>query len=80
MNMNDHFLTKDLYLAGMLYGKNIPFVGINRSNGLCFFVFENHELCEKLQQQFFSGTVDVNARKFVDGLRVLKDLIFSNNQ
>lgn len=75
--MNDHFLTKDLSLAGMLYAKGVTFVGVNRSGKLCHFVFENRQLCEKLQQQFFSGTVDVSARRYADALRTLKDLVFA---
>ena len=78
--MDNHFLTKDLSLAGMLYAKEVPFVGVNRSGKLCFFIFQNRELCEKLQQQFFSGTVDANARKYADALRTLKDLVFANEQ
>ncbi len=78
--MNDHFLTKDLSLAGMLYAKEVPFIGVNRQGKLCWFVFENHQNCEKLQQQFFSGTVEVSARKYADALRTLKDLVFATGE
>lgn len=80
MNMNNNFLTKDLSLAGMLYAKDVPFVGVNRQEKLCWFVFENRQVCEKFQQQFFSGTVDVSARKYADALRTLKDLVFAAEQ
>lgn len=76
--MNKHFLTKDLQLAGLLYAKNVPFVGVNRNGKLCWFVFENHELCEKLQQQYFAKTVDVNAKDYADAIRTLKDLVFAS--
>lgn len=78
--MSDHFLTKDLSLAGMLYAKGVTFVGVNRGGRLCWFVFENHQLCEKLQQQFFAKSVEVNAKEYADALRTLKDLVFANEQ
>lgn len=80
MPMSDHFLTKDLQLAGLLYAKGAGFIGVNRSGRLCWFVFENHDVCEKLQQQFFSKSVEVNAKEYADALRTLKDLVFANEQ
>lgn len=76
--MSDHFLTKDLQLAGLLYAKGAGFIGVNRNGRLCWFVFENHQLCEKLQQQFFAKSVDVNAKDYADAIRTLKDLVFAN--
>ena len=75
--MSDHFLTKDLQLAGLLYAKGVTFVGVNRNGKLCWFVFENHQLCERLQQQFFSKSVVINAKDYSDALRTLKDLVFA---
>lgn len=80
MNMNNHFLTKDLQLAALLYAKGAGFTGVNRSGRLCWFVFENHDICEKLQQKFFAKTVEVNAKDYADALRTLKDLVFANEQ
>ena len=76
--MSDHFLTKDLQLAGLLYAKSAGFIGVNRNGRLCWFVFENHPLCEKLQQQFFAKSVEVNAKDYADAIRTLKDLVFAN--
>lgn len=77
-SMSDHFLTKDLQLAGLLYAKGVGFVGVNRNGKLCWFVFENHQQCEKLQQQYFAKSVDVNAKEYADAIRTLKDLVFAN--
>lgn len=77
--MSDQFLTKDLHLAALLYAKGVPFVTVNRSGKLCWFVFENKNLCLKLQQEFFAKSVDVNAREYVDALRALKDLVFATS-
>ena len=74
--MADSFSTKDLYLAGVIYSKGIRFQGIQREGKVCWFLFENKDLCEKVQQKFFAKSVDVNAKDFSDALRTLKDLIF----
>lgn len=76
--MNNQFITKDLSLAGLLYAKGVSFVGVNRNGKLCWFVFGNHELCVKFQQEFFSKSVEVNAKEYADALRTLKDLVFAN--
>jgi hypothetical protein len=76
--MNNQFITKDLNLAGLLYAKGVSFIGVNRNGKLCWFVFENHEQCEKFQQEFFSKSVVVNAKEYADALRTLKDLVFAN--
>lgn len=74
--MSDQFLTKDLHLAALLYAKAVPFVTVNRSGKLCWFVFENKKLCLQLQQEFFAKLVEVNAKDYADALRTLKDLVF----
>jgi len=75
--MKENFSTKDLSLASLLYAKNIPFVGIDRDGRTCWFLFENKELCETLQQQFFAKSVEVNAKDYADALRTLKNLVFA---
>jgi hypothetical protein len=77
-HMNNQFITKDLNLAGLLYAKGVPFIGVNRNGKLCWFVFENHEQCERFQQQFFSKSLEVNAKEYADAIRTLKDLVFAN--
>lgn len=75
--MSEQFLTKDLHLAALFYAKAVPFVTINRSGRLCWFVFDDKEQCLKLQQEFFAKTVDVNAKAYADAVRTLKDLVFA---
>lgn len=76
--MNSSFLTKDLYLAGLLYAKGMKLQKIDRMGRLCWFVFENKTLCEDLQQKFFAKSVEVNAKEYADSIRTLKDLVFAH--
>lgn len=77
--MNNTFSTKDLYLGGMIYAKKAKFLGIERQGQICWFLFEDKDLCEDLQQQFYARTANVNAKDFAEGVRTLKNLIFENN-
>lgn len=73
------YLTKDLSLASLCYAKGAGFAGIERDGAICWFVFSNKELCEKLEVQFFSKSVEVNAKEYAEAIRTLKNLIFSMN-
>mgnify|MGYP001606342693 CR=1 len=75
--ITEKFLTKDLSLASLCYAKGALFAGIDRDDRTCWFIFENKQLCETLQQQFFAKSIDVNAKEYSDALRTLKNLIFS---
>lgn len=76
--MTDSFSTKDLYLAGLIYSKGVRFQGIRREGKTCWFLFEDKDLCERLQQQFFAKTVETNAKNYADALRTLKNLVFAD--
>ena len=71
--------TKDLYLAALFYAKGQKLISVDREGKLCWFVFEDRQLCEQLQQQFFAKSLDVNAKEYADAIRTLKDLVFSTN-
>lgn len=76
--MSNEFLTKDLYFASFLYCKAVRFEGVERVGSVCWFSFAPKEECEKLQRDFFAKEAVVNAKEFVDSLRTLKDLVFTN--
>ncbi|HKZ39722.1 MAG TPA: DUF5659 domain-containing protein [Candidatus Hodarchaeales archaeon] len=76
---NDFFFSKDLSLSALLYAKGVRLERVNREYKICWFVFSDRHLCESLQQQFFSKTVDVNAKEYADAIRTLKHLIFTDN-
>lgn len=76
-NSNNLFVSKDLYLSALCYAKGVKLQRVNRQGRVCWFVFENKELGEQLQQGFITKTVEVNAKEYSDALRTLKDLLFA---
>ena len=74
--MFDEFLTKDLSVAGLCYAKGVKLLEVRREGRLCWFVFQNKNRCQDLQQDYFAKAVEVNAKDYADALRTLKDLVF----
>ncbi len=72
------FQTKDLYLASYLYAKEAKFIRIERSGRQGYFIFENKEQCEQLQQEYFGKQGQVIGKDFSDAIRTLKDLLFAD--
>lgn len=77
MDIYNYFSTKDLSLASLCYAMNVPLHGIEKDGNICWFNFENPEMCRGLQQQFFSKSINVNAKDYADAMRTLKNLLFT---
>jgi hypothetical protein len=75
--MEAKFLTKDLYLAALLCCMGNKFIGVNKSDRSYWFVFDNKTWCEKMIDEYWMGSLEVNAKQFVEQIRTLKAFIFS---
>lgn len=75
--MENKYLTRDLYQAAMLHTKGIKMLGLNKSDEICWFIFENKEKCLSLVNDFQFGEILVNARNYAEAIRELKRLVFS---
>lgn len=73
----EKYQTKDLYIASFLYAKDVTFTGINKEGRNCTFLFEDSDTCKKLVLLQFQGKAEVNARAFIEAIKTLKSLIFS---
>ncbi len=76
MQASNFYSTKDLYTASFLYAKGIKLNSTDKQGKICWFVFENKELCERLIQSYLAKTEMVVAKDFSDAVRTLKDLVF----
>lgn len=72
------YQTKDLYIASFLYARGAVFTGINKEGRNCTFLFEDSDKCSQLTLLQFQGKAEVNARKFIEAIKTLKSLIFSD--
>ena len=71
------YQTKDLYIASFLYAKGMIFTGVNRASRDCTFIFEDFDKCTSLALLQFQGKAKVDARAFIESIKTLKTIIFS---
>ena len=77
--MENQFITSDFYTAVFLLAKEYKLVGINKSDPRRFrFIFEDQEGRAKLLEGFFNGKAKVEPRKFVNAIKELKSLMYSD--
>jgi len=81
--LENEYATKDLYFAAYLYVKNIELKKLEKyGNGKSpvYFIFNNKEKCNKLEEVFWNGTgeeVMVNIKDYTEALRNLRTRAFS---
>ncbi|HSX09133.1 MAG TPA: hypothetical protein VLF93_03205 [Candidatus Saccharimonadales bacterium] len=76
MNQNI-YRTKDLAEAAALIVEGQSLIKIEREQGICWFVFDNKNICESLSNKFFFGGLMINAREYSNTMKLLKGRIFS---
>jgi len=75
--MATEYLTRDIGEAASLIVKKQKLIRIDRDNRICWFVFEDKDVCKKLSSDFFFGELLINARDYYEALGILKNRIFS---
>lgn len=69
--MNNDYVTKDLYIAALLVANDLIIKHIQSREKTFLFVFDNVK-AKELEDQFWNGTLEINAKKFVDSIHDLK--------
>ena len=81
--MNEsHYQTRDLNLSAFLLVQHgIAFKGLQTfDHKTKEFLFTPRSKCEKLAAEFISGEAEMSVRRFCDGLRLAKDLLFKTER
>jgi len=74
--MKMQFKTKDLYEASYLQSKGKRLVKLESEGRIFWFVFERED-CEKLSQEYWTGTGEIPPKAYSDSIRSLKDRVFA---
>ena len=70
--------TKDLYLAAAFHCEGCKYLEIDKSDRTrMVFWFAGGELADRVEQQWYSGTLVVSATSYAASLRLCKSLIHS---
>lgn len=78
--MEDSYKTRDLYEAAIIHSFRLPIVRVQKEDGVCYWVFGNRDLCEKLTMDFRNKELMVNAKGFIESLRTMKDFIYNGER
>lgn len=69
------FLTKDLNEASALLVSGVKLLRLERGQGFYWFVFDS-EKAKEISNKFWAGELLVDAQRYGDSLRKLKDRLF----
>lgn len=78
MNMtNDVYKTRDLAEAAALLVSQQRLIQIQRVGKICWFLFTDKEKCSQISNEYFFGSLLVNAREYQQAMARLKNRIFA---
>lgn len=78
-NLTDRFVTKDLYIAALLYSSGFKFLGVEMDGRVGWFAFDDGDKARGIEQAYWSKEAMVVAREFVDAIRTMKDLVLNRS-
>ncbi len=64
-------------LAAAFLARNVSLLGLEPHGRYFNFIFDDSEHRKEIEQQWWSGTLNVKAVKYADAIKRLKNLIYS---
>jgi hypothetical protein len=74
--MNE-YKTKDIFEASWIYSQGIPLLRLDPDSRYFWFVFADLKKCQPMSSAYWGNTAEGKIKRFVDSLKTLKDLVFS---
>ncbi|OGG24113.1 hypothetical protein A3A79_02870 [Candidatus Gottesmanbacteria bacterium RIFCSPLOWO2_01_FULL_43_11b] len=71
------YKTQDIFEASWIYSQNARLIGLEPNGKYSYFVFDDSTLCEHLSTEYWAQQAVGNIKEFVNSLKTLKDLLFS---
>lgn len=71
------YATKDLYLAALIKAKKVAMKRLDSASSPYYFIFEDQETCNKLEESYWNASVEVNAKDYADAIKDLKGRVHS---
>jgi len=72
------YKTKDIFEASWIYSQKAPLLRLDPDGNYFWFVFANDEnFTSSLSEKYWRQTATGNIKEYVNSLKSLKDLIFS---
>lgn len=74
----EKYRTKDIYEASALVASSVTLLKLEADSGFYWFVFEDHDSCRTISDNYWSNQLSVFAKDYADAIRSLKDRIFAS--
>ncbi|OGY45226.1 MAG: hypothetical protein A2731_01760 [Candidatus Buchananbacteria bacterium RIFCSPHIGHO2_01_FULL_39_8] len=71
------YRTKDQITAILLYASGQTLDSQEWEDGVCFFVFEDQEACERVMAEHYRGTLNLSSKAFIEAFQTIKSILFS---
>lgn len=76
----DIYKTKDIFEASWIYSQGPLLSQLEPDNGYFWFVFNDKSACQQLSSDYWTQKATGNIKQFVNSLKTLKDLVFSQKR
>jgi hypothetical protein len=73
--MDNHYITKDIYLASFLQINGFTITDTSSTNGTVFFHFKPSKKLDELVLKYFSRSTSVEPTRFLDEIKQLRHLV-----
>jgi len=73
----DEYFTKDLGEAAGLICSSAKLLRLQKESRFFWFVFADKSLCEQLANEYWAGSLTLDAKRYSEALRSLKDRLFA---
>lgn len=73
----DEYKTKDLSLSAALVCSSAKLLRLQKENKFFWFVFADKSLCAQLANEYWAGSLTLDAKRYSEALRSLKDRLFA---
>lgn len=72
------YRTKDQLTAIVLYASGKKLDSYEWQNGVCSFIFEDSEACEKVMASHYQCALKLSSRGFTEAFSTIKSILFTN--
>lgn len=74
---NEEYATKDLGEAAALICSSAKLLRLQKEHSFFWFIFANKSLTEQLADEYWAGGLKLDAKRYSEALRSLKDRLFA---
>lgn len=76
----DVYKIKDLYEAAALHASRVPLLKLEFDQKQAWFIFQDSKDCQDTSNKYWAETLQIQAKKYADSIKSLKERIFAQRR